>query len=94
LRLKDTHPINRIRPVDWTTKNIVRLERVNNKFTCVVYFWLGSIVAWFIIDFIVDIVKYYTTTEKEFMKGPRGMYIRSLYTSIKILLHDKGVITM
>jgi hypothetical protein len=36
----------------------------------------------------------YTFAEKEFLKGPRGRYIRSLYTSIKILLHDKGVMTM
>jgi hypothetical protein len=28
------------------------------------------------------------------MKGPRGGYIISLYTSINILLYDKGVMTM
>jgi hypothetical protein len=59
-----------------------------------VNFWLDSIIAGFIIDFAVDTTKSYTFVEHEFLKGPRGRYIRSLYTSIKILLHDKGVMTM
>jgi hypothetical protein len=94
LRLKDTHPTNQIRPVVWTAENIVRLERVNNKFTCIVDFWLDNITAGFITEFAVDTTKSYTAVEKYFLKGPRGRYIRSLYTSIKILLHDKGVMTM
>jgi hypothetical protein len=67
---------------------------VNNKFTRVVDFWLDSIVAGFIIEFAVDTTKSYSATEKEFLRGPRGRYIRSLYTSIKILLYNKGVMTM
>jgi hypothetical protein len=39
-------------------------------------------------------MKSYTIAENDFLKGPRGRYIRNLYTSIKILLHDKGVIIM
>jgi hypothetical protein len=51
--------------------------------------------AGFITEFAVDTTKSYTiAAEKEFLKGPRGRYIRSLYMSIKILLHDKGVMTM
>jgi hypothetical protein len=57
-------------------------------------FWLDSIIAGFIIDFAVDTAKSYIVIEKYFLKGPRGRYIRSLYTSINILLHDKGVMTM
>jgi hypothetical protein len=59
-----------------------------------VNFWLDSIIARFIIDFAVDTTKSYTFVEHAFLKGRRGRYIRSLYTSIKILLHDKGVMTM
>jgi hypothetical protein len=70
------------------------LERVNNKFTCAVDFWLDNITAGFITEFAVDTMKSYTVAEKDFLKGPRGRYIRSLYTSIKILLHDKGMMTM
>jgi hypothetical protein len=61
---------------------------------CAVDFWLDNITAGFITEFAVDTMKSYTVAEKDFLKGPRGRYIRSLYTSIKILLHDKGVMTM
>ena len=74
--------------------DIVQLQQVDNKFTCVVEFWLDNIVAGFIIEFVVDIVKSYSTTEKDFLEGPRGRYIVSLYTLIKILLYNKGVMTM
>jgi hypothetical protein len=73
---------------------IVQLQQVNNKFMCAVDFWLDNIVAGFITEFAVDTVKSYSATEKEFLKGPRGRYIRSLYTSIKILLYNNGVMTM
>jgi hypothetical protein len=94
LRLKDTHPTNRIRIVEWTTDNITWLERVNNKFTCAVDFWLDSITVGIITEFSFDTTKYYTNVEHEFMKGPSGRYIRYIYTLIKILLHDKGVMKM
>ena len=67
---------------------------MNNKFTRVVDFWLDSIVSGFITKFAVEIVKSYSATEKEFLCRPRGRYIRLLYTSIKILLYNKGVMTM
>jgi hypothetical protein len=54
LRLKDTHPTNQIRLVEWTIENIACLERVNNKFMCAVDFWLDNIVAGFITEFVVD----------------------------------------
>jgi hypothetical protein len=57
-------------------------------------FSLDNIVAGFITEFEVDTVKSYTIVENDVLKGPRGRYIRSLYTSIKILFHDKGVMTM
>jgi hypothetical protein len=94
LRLKDTHLTNRIRPIVCSAENITRLERINNKFTCVVDFWLDSITVGFITEFVVYTTKSYTVAEKDFLRGPRGRYIRSLYTSIKILLHDKGMKTM
>jgi hypothetical protein len=57
-------------------------------------FWLDRIIAGFIIEFVVDIAKSSTTTEHAFLKGPRGRYTISLYISIKILQHDKDVMTM
>jgi len=92
--LKDSYPTNQIRRVEWTTENIAQLDKVNNKFTHEVDFWLDNIIAGFITEFIVDTMKSYTATEKDFLKGPKGSYIRYLYTLINILLHDKGLMTM
>jgi hypothetical protein len=94
LRLKYNHPTNRIRQLEWNPVEIVQLQQVNNKFMRAVDFWLDNIVAGFITEFAVDTVKSYSATEKDFLKGPRGRYIRSLYTSINILLYNNGVMTM
>jgi hypothetical protein len=67
---------------------------VNNKFTRAVDFWLDSIVAGFITKFAVDTAKSYNAAKQEFLRGPQGRYIRSLYISIKIFLYNKGVMTM
>jgi hypothetical protein len=67
---------------------------VNKKFTRAVDFWLDSIVVGFITEFAVDTMKSYNATKKYFIHGSQGRYIRSLYTSIKILLYNKGVMTM
>jgi hypothetical protein len=57
-------------------------------------FWLDNIIVGFVTEFAVDTAKSYIVVEKEFLKGSRGIYITSLYTSIKILMHDKGMMTM
>jgi hypothetical protein len=93
-RLKDNHPTNQIRKLEWNPVEIVQLQQIDNKFTRVVDFWLDNIIARFITEFAIDTAKSYNATEQEFLKGPRGRYIRSLYTSIKILLYNKGVMTM
>jgi hypothetical protein len=72
----------------------VHLQRVDNKFTHAVDFWLDNIVVGFITDFVVDTSKSYNAVEQQFLKGPRYMYIVSLYNSIKILLYNKGVMKM
>ena len=61
---------------------------------CEVDFWLDNIVVGFITVFAINTTKSYTKEEKDFINGPRGRYIISLYTSIKILLYDNGVMTM
>jgi hypothetical protein len=86
--------MNQIQQLEWTPVWIDQLQQVNKKFTRAVDFWLNSIVAGFIIDFAEDTKKSYNALEQEFLRGPRGRYIRSLYTSIKILLYKKGVMTM
>ena len=92
--MKDNHAPNRIQQIEWTPVQIEQLQQVNNKFTRVVDFWLDSIVEGFITEFVVNTTKSYNTTKQEFLQGPRGRYIQSLYTSIKTLLYNKGVMTM
>jgi hypothetical protein len=94
LRLEENHPMNQFRQPKWNLMEIIQLQHVNNKFTCAVYFWLDNIFVGSITNFVVDTVKSYTAKKKYFLKGPKGRYIISLYTSIKILLYEKGVMTM
>jgi hypothetical protein len=84
--------LNQIVGVD--SCGIVQLQQVNNKFTYAVDFWLDIIFAGFITKFEVDTTNSYTIEETYFLKGPIGRYIKSLYTSINILLYDNNVITM
>jgi hypothetical protein len=93
-RLKYNHPTNRIRQIEWNHVEIAQLKQVNNKFARAIDFWLDNIVAGFIKEFAVDTTKSYNVADKELLKGPQGMYIISLYTSIKILLYNKVVMTM
>jgi hypothetical protein len=76
LRLKDNHPTNRTRQLEWNSVEITQLQKADNKFTHAVDFWLDNIVTRFIIEFPVDTAKSYNAAEQEFLKGPRGRYIR------------------
>jgi hypothetical protein len=62
--LKDTHPKNRVRSVEWTKENIARLKRVNNKFMHAIYFWLDNIVVGYITKFVVDTSNAYSVVDK------------------------------
>jgi hypothetical protein len=57
--LKDNHPTNQIRQLEWNPEEIVQLQQVDNKFTRAVDFWLDNIVAGFITEFAVDTMKSY-----------------------------------
>jgi hypothetical protein len=93
-RLKENHITNQIIQLVWNPEEIAQLQRVDNNFTRAVDFWLDNIVSGFITEFEVDTAKSYNTAEQELLKGTRGRYIKSLYTSIKILLYNKGAMTM
>jgi len=76
--LKENHPTNRIRQLEWNSKEITQLQQVDNKFMRVVELWLNNIIARFITEFAIDTTKSYNTAEKDFLKGPQGRYIRLL----------------
>jgi hypothetical protein len=72
----------------------VQLQQVDNKFTRAVDFGLDIIVAEVFIEFAVDTTKSYNAVVQELLKGPQSRYIRSLNTSIKMLLYNKFVMKM
>ena len=48
----------------------------------------------YITEFVVDTVKSYNDTEREFFKGPRGIFILSLQLWIKMLICEKEIMKM
>jgi hypothetical protein len=68
-RLKYSHPTNQIRQLEWNPEDIMQLQRVDNKFTCAVDFWLDNIIVEFITEFVVDTTKSYSIVEQELLKG-------------------------
>jgi hypothetical protein len=46
-RLKDKHPTNHIRKLEWNPVEITQLQQVDNKFTRAIDFWLDIIFAVF-----------------------------------------------
>ena len=57
-------------------------------------FWLASVLEGLVTKFAVDQRKRLNETKWYFFKGYRGKYLKSLKLSIKMLLHEKGVMDM
>ena len=68
-----------------------RLEASRDKIARAVDHWLDRIIGGFIIEFAVNTTVSYSEAERRFLKGPRGKYIKSLNTWIKMLLCEKQV---
>ena len=73
---------------------IQQLQEVDNKALRVVKVWLDNILEGYITNFMVNIVKYYSDTERDFFKGTRGRFLLSLQLSIKMLIFEKGILKM
>jgi hypothetical protein len=63
-RLKDNHPMNQMRQLEWNPEEIVQLQRVDNKLTRAIDFWLDNIVVRFITKFAVDTAKSYNADKQ------------------------------
>ena len=74
--------------------SINRLKSVSNSISRAVDYWFDNILGGYITEIAVDTVKYYSTAEREFFKGPRGKYLNSLKLWTKILLCENGVLRM
>lgn len=75
----------------WTLELVSRIEASEDKIARVVDHWLNRIIGGFIIEFAIDVTVSYSEVERHFLKGPRGNYIKSLNTWIKMLLCEKRV---
>ena len=67
------------------------MKNLDNPITRTVDFWLASVLEGFVIEFAVDQRKSFSEAERYFFKGYRGKYLNSSNLSIKMLLHEKGV---
>lgn len=75
----------------WTPEVVRRLEALKDKIVRTVDHWLEWIIGGFITEFVVDTTVSYNEAEWCFLKGPRGKYIKSLNTWIKILLCENRI---
>jgi hypothetical protein len=78
----------------WTPKLIQEFDTIINRTSRAIYFWMDSVLGGYITEFAIDFTHSYSVVEREFFKGPREIYLKSLSTWIKMLLCDKGVMKM
>ena len=81
-------------PKSWMLELIQWLKSVNNKISCVVDYWVDSILEGYITEFTVNTTKSYNVVERELFKGIQDRYLKSLKLCIKILLCEKRVSRM
>lgn len=75
----------------WTPQLVHKLETSEDKVARPVDHWLNRIIGGFIIEFAIDTTVSYSEAERRFLKEPRGKYIKSLNTWIKMMLCEKQV---
>ena len=95
VKLEDSQGRCRLdKPIVWTPELVCRIEASKDKIGCIVDNLLDRIIGGFITKFKVDTTVNYSEAERCFLKGPRGKYIKSLNTWIKILLCEKRVMKL
>lgn len=68
-----------------------KLEAFEDKIVHAIDHWLDHIIGGFVIEFAVDTSVSYNEAEHFFFKGPRGKYLKSLNTWIRVLLCERQV---
>ena len=90
-KLTDKNIFKKKRNIFWTPELIQTVQSLDNPITRALDFWLASVLEGFVTEFAVDQRKSFSEVEWYFFKGYRGKYKNSLSLSIKMLLHEKGV---
>ena len=80
--------------IEWIHQLIGLLKIIRNLISRVVDLWVNCILEEYIIDIVVDIIKLYSETEREFFQGPRGRYLTYLNIWIKMLVYEKQILRM
>ena len=93
-KLTDKHVFKKKRNIVWTPELIHTMKSVDNPISRVVDFWLAILLEGFITEFAVDQRKSFSVAERYLFKGYRGKYLNYLHFSIKMLLHEKGVLNI
>ena len=73
-------------PTEWNPQVNQRLKSVSNPVLTAVDFWVDSILEGYITKFVVDTITSYSEVERKNFQGPRGIYLTSLKTWIKMLV--------
>ena len=68
------------------------MKNLDNPIKRTIDFWLASVLEGFVTEFAVEQRKSFSKADRYFFKGYRGKYLNSLNLSIKMLLHEKGVL--
>ena len=90
-KLTDKNIFKKKRNIVWTPELIHTMRSIDNPISRAVDFWLASLLEGFITEFAVDQRNFFSKAERYFFKGYHGKYLNSLNSSIKMLLHEKGV---
>ena len=93
-KLTDTSIFKKKRNIAWTPELIQTMKNLDNPITRIVDFWLVSVLEGSVTEFVVEQRKSFSEAERYFFKGYRGKYLKYLNLSIKVLLHEKGVMDM
>ena len=81
-------------PIVWVPELVRRLEASKGKIARIADHWLDHVIGGFVTKFAIDTSVSYSKAEQHFFKGPRGKYLRSLNTWIKMLLCEKQVMQL
>jgi len=77
-----------------TPELVKHLEGLEYKVAKAIDYWIDSILGRFITKFVIDTFSSYSEAERRFFKGPKGKYLKSLKTWIKMLLCKKRVMPL
>ena len=93
-KLTDKNIFKNKRNIVWTPELVQTVRSIDNPISWAIDFWLASLLEGFVIEFAVDQRKSFSEAERYLFKEYRGKYLSSLNLSIKMLLHEKGVMDL